>query len=314
DVLPCGGAGGGAGGFAGAGPRIAAAGGRELGRGTVGAMSLYTVRIFQSRTDALDGVTPLVVPKSQVIQSKAGDRAVTVSIAGPFGIFDPGQFTGQDGQIFSVISLSVIADAVPVYSPGSEVRIQSAPSAGAVTREQQIINLAGNPGVFPSLSKIFPVGHKLVFDTLAEGNASGPYMVQIALCSLEPLTCAQVAAQLSCCDAGSTCCTPVVLPGIFGRGIGDEGFPMLIDEGEATQNIRLPGCNLTGATVSVARSTLGISVGTLPTINGVVITPTAGDLPEVIDIDIDTTGTTEDDNFLLIVTAPCGCCESCRGG
>ncbi|KKL63369.1 hypothetical protein LCGC14_2175800 [marine sediment metagenome] len=273
-------------------------------------MSLYTVRINVANAAPLDGVTPIDLATATVTQSKTGDRTVEVDIpADAFGILDPGELVDQDGKIFQMLSLSVISDATPIHAAGSEVRVQSSPTTAAVTREVQAVDLDGSPGIFPSLSKLFPVGHKIVFDTVADGGASGPHMIQIGLCSLEPDDCALVSAQQACCVAAdSKCCTPVTLSGLLPRGAGVLDFPMQLTNDTASINVVVPGCNLQGVTVTVKRSTLGASVGALPTINGVAISAASGVLPETIDIDVSTTGGTLLDNFLLVLTATCGCC------
>ena len=141
-----------------------------------------TYRIVVETANPLDGETRL--PASTIPDQKftldpvTGIYTAVLPVGNEFGAFAPGDLglLGLDGT-YECSDISVMSE-IGAHAVGSLVGIQTPPTAvGDV--EVIAVNTINTPapghGVIPDgLNSPIPPGHMLVFNTLADGAASGP--------------------------------------------------------------------------------------------------------------------------------------------
>lgn len=147
-----------------------------------------TIRIIVNSLNPLDGVTPLPQALDQFLTQDADLGMIRINLPAvmDFGRFDPGQIVAGQSGSFIVSHLSVISQAA--HQDGSVMRIRPPALPGGGSGPERTVLNFGPPGdqyadgvvpegLFPPL----PVGHQLIFDTLADGPASGPHVIQLTL-------------------------------------------------------------------------------------------------------------------------------------
>ncbi len=152
-----------------------------------------TIRIQVPDTAALDGSTPLPADaKSRLFSNKTlGLNQIDLLPGERFGEFDPGELAilGQPAGSYVLRHLAVVSLAGLVHTAGSYVAVRSPPrpGGGSVLRIIQplgpILDTVGRgTGIIPEGNRIpVPTGHRLIFNTVADGVAPGPHIIQITL-------------------------------------------------------------------------------------------------------------------------------------
>lgn len=149
------------------------------------------VRINVPQTFALDGATPLNLAQATV----RSDRSIGVVIidvdpaALGFGVFDPRELDIFAGSSVLIMQHITVQSAGGDHADGSAVGVVGT-QGGVISYlpKRQLINFGQDPGddiesgiVTEGICFPIPVGHRIYFDTQADGPAPGPHMIQISL-------------------------------------------------------------------------------------------------------------------------------------
>lgn len=149
-------------------------------------MSL-TIRIHIEHDGPLDGETPLPPNPTFQTDPSTGIVIVHVSPEHKFGRLEPGRvFAGQHSAELWLTHLSLVSTEGN-HAKGSFVGMLGptipdvTPSSPAPLR---LLDFGAHSetrmGIIPEgIATLVPVGHALVFDTRADGNAPGPHILQL---------------------------------------------------------------------------------------------------------------------------------------
>ena len=152
---------------------------------------MFTLRINVEDTDALDGLTPLPANAKQLVKSTGQPLQIyelTLPVGQFFGLFNPGELglLGKSGSYVMrhcTVYSQGLANGGFYHFDGSVVQVVSPPRPGGGTSRRTILDLAVDgvgSGVIPEGSGVpIPVGHQLRFDTIADGIAPGPHIIQM---------------------------------------------------------------------------------------------------------------------------------------
>lgn len=151
-----------------------------------------TLRINVMDPGPLDGATPLVypivAPATEVYRADIGLTEITLPVGTALGIIDLGAIYG-DQSSFTIRHLFVGSEvgATFLHAAGSFVGLQG-PALPDGTFDGQdrilvdLVDLNYIQGVIAEgINEPIPLGHRLVFDTQADGPAAGPNVIQITL-------------------------------------------------------------------------------------------------------------------------------------
>lgn len=153
-----------------------------------------TLRIHIPHTSPLDGTTPL--PRGCSVRNDAihGIQVVDLGPNDRFGALDPAQIvTGRTGAYW-VKHLTVVSKAGP-HAPGCFVGLLGPEVQGMTPLDPPplpFVQFAAASelatGVLTEgLCMPIPPGHRIVFDTRADGDCPGPHVIQITLAPIPAL-------------------------------------------------------------------------------------------------------------------------------
>jgi hypothetical protein len=152
-----------------------------------------TIRIQVPDTAALDGSTPLPADaKARLFSNKTlGLNQIDLLPGERFGEFDPGELAilGQPASSYVLRHLSVVSLAALTHDDDSYVAVRSPPRPGGGSGLRIIqplgptLDTVGQgTGIITEGNRIpIPTGHKLIFNTIADGAVPGPHIIQITL-------------------------------------------------------------------------------------------------------------------------------------
>lgn len=168
---------------------------------------MFTVRISVPNAGPLDGTTVLDPASVVTTDPATGITLVAVPIGATFGILDPGEL-GSLGQ-----QATLLLQHISVSSKGGNHAVGSimgvvGPTEGAVIPflpKRTLIDFGLDPTddiesgvVTEGQCYPIPAGHRIFFDTTADGAASGPHVIQLSLLPVPALR--------------QTCRLPIVAP------------------------------------------------------------------------------------------------------
>ena len=153
------------------------------------------LRILVLDPGPLDGVTPLPVNARGRVTAdpQLGIPTLTLNAGERLGVFDPGALVfGRSGS-YVLRHIAVMSSNGTPHADGTfvGVRSPSRPGGGSTTRALRLLGLGDEPdlqgtGVIPEGSSVpVPVGHFVVVDTIADGPAPGPHLVQLSFDAAE---------------------------------------------------------------------------------------------------------------------------------
>jgi len=151
-----------------------------------------TLRINVMDPGPLDGATPLVypvvAPATQVNRADIGLTEITLPVGVNLGLLDLGLIWG-DQSSFTIRHLAVESEVGATFTHlvGSFVGLQgpALPDGTFDGGNRILVDLVDanyvQGLVAEGINEPIPLGHQLVFDTAADGPASGPHVIQITL-------------------------------------------------------------------------------------------------------------------------------------